>query len=255
MTWYDKPVMNRAVLLSVLLIPIASLAVSFGQPRLQVEKPYGYQVGEKIEKDVEVVDANLQPHSLVGLIKPETKVLVLVGFGGFAAKVPEGRFRGPLWCQDSFDDLALQRALVAAFRHEPVQFIGVAVPPVYKPAAFGYPEKAFLEPADDSPELIANAKRFIEGTQEQVARGLIPFAQVYYDPKYRLAEKGESPTWQGKLRWHLDPRKYGLPIIWLIGPKGEILQEPFFSNDYDSDPPQIMYQFQDVKAAIEKYLN
>ncbi len=247
--------MNRAAVLSaVLLIFLGSQAAVFGQPRLQVEKPYGYQVGETIEKAVAVLDDNLQPHSLVGLIKPETKVVVLVAFGGFAAHVPEGRFRGPLWCEDSFDDLAVQRALVAAFRHEAVQFIGVAVPPVYKPAAFGYPEKGFLELADNSPDFVANAKRFIEGTHEQVSRGLIPFDQVYYDPKYRLAEKGEAATWQGKLRWHLDPRKYGLPIIWLIGPKGEILQEPFFSNDYDSDPPQIMYQFQDVKAAIEKYL-
>ncbi len=250
--------MNRAAVLSaVLLISIASLAGVFGQPRLQVEKPYGYQVGETIEKAVEVLDENLQPHSLVGLIKPETKVVVLVAFGGFAAKVPEGRFRGPLWCEDSFDDLAVQRALVAAFRHSPVQFIGVAVPPVYKPAAFGYPEKGFLELADSSADFVANAKRFIEGTHDQVSRGLIPFDQVYYDPKYRLAEKSASQdrdAWQGKLRWHLDPRKYGLPIIWLIGPKGEILQEPFFSNDYNSDPPQIMYQFQDVKAAIEKYM-
>ncbi len=237
-------------------ILLAASAATFGQPRLQVEKPYGYQVGEKIDEALTVLDGSLQPHSLVGLIKPETKVVVLVAFGGYAARVPEGRFRGPLWCEDSFDDLAVQRALVAAFRHAPVQFIGVAVPPVYNPAAYGYTENAFLGFPDDSAEFAANAKRFIEGTQEQVSRKLIPFDQVFYDPKYRLAEKPGSTavTWQGKLRWHLDPRKYGLPIIWLIGPKGEILQEPFFSNDYDSDPPQIMYQFQDVKAAIEKYL-
>jgi len=125
---------------------------------------------------------------------------------------------------------------------------------VYNPAAYGYTKDAFLGFAENSAEFTENTKRFIEGTQEQVRRRLIPFDQIYYDPKYRLAEKGQAPTWQGKLRWHLDPRKYGLPIIWLIGPKGEILQEPFFSNDYDSDPPQIMYEFQDVKAAIEKYL-
>ncbi len=250
--------MNRAaILLTVLLISPALPATAFGQPRLQVEKPYGYQVGEKIEEAVEVLDSNLQPHSLVGLIKPETKVLVLVGFGGFAARVPEGRFRGPLWCVDSFDDLAVQRALVAAFRHAPVQFIGIAVPPVYNPTRYGYSENGFLGLADTSAEFVANTKRFIEGTQEQISRGLIPFDQVYYDPQYRLAEKpgpNDSHPGQGKLRWHLDPRKYGLPIIWLIGPKGEILREPFFSNEYDSDPPQIMYQFQDVKAAIEKYL-
>jgi len=253
--WYDKPTMNRAPIVpAALLLCIASVEVALGQPRLQMEKPYGYQVGEKIENAVEVLDANLQAHSLFGLIKPETKVLVLVAFGGFAAKVPEGAFRGPLWCEDSFDDLAVQRALVAAFRHAPVQFIGIAVPPVYNPAAYGYSQDGFLSLADTSPEFTANAKRFVEGTLEQVKHKLIPFDQVYYDPKYRLAEKGEAPTWQGKLRWHLDPRKYGLPIIWLIGANGEILQAPFFSNDYDSDPPSIMYQFQDVKAAIEKYL-
>ncbi|MFB3905380.1 MAG: hypothetical protein ACE15E_18180 [Acidobacteriota bacterium] len=250
--------MNRAALLLVVLLTGGSLPAGFagfGQPRLQLEKPYGYQVGEKIDKAVEVLDANLQPHSLVGLIKPETKVLVLVEFGGFAARIPERKFRGPLWCEDSFDDLAVQRALVAAFQHAPVQFIGIAVPPVYNPPAYGYSENVFLGLPETSPEYAANVRRFIDGTKELVKKGLIPFEQVYYDPKYRLAEKGEAATWQGKMRWHLDPRKYGLPIIWLIGPQGEILQEPFFSNDYTSDPPQIMYQFQDLKAAIEKYLD
>ncbi|RPI28176.1 MAG: hypothetical protein EHM61_05975 [Acidobacteria bacterium] len=243
---------------------VGCLTVASGQPRLQVEKPSGYQVGERIEKEVTVLDKDLQPQSLVSLIKPETKVLVLVGFGGIAARVPEGKFRGPLWCEDSFDDLAVQRALVAAFRHSPVQFIGVAVPPVYNPSAFGYSKNSFLGYSDTSPEFLADARQFVTGTEEQVARKLIPFDQVFYDLKYRLGDKpsgpdatagyGEIQPWQSKLKWHLDPRKYGLPIIWLIGPKGEVLQEPFFSNDYDSDPPQIMYQFQDLKAAIEKYL-
>jgi len=254
----NQPMNRLPVLLSVLLISVFCLTTASAQPRLQVEKPYGYQVGEKIEEAVQVLDSTLQPHSLVGLIKPETKVVVLVGFGGFAAQVPKGRFRGPLWCVDSFDDLAVQRALVAAFRRAPVQFIGIAVPPVYNPAAYGYAENAFRGLPDTSAEFQVNTRRFIDGTQEEIRRGLIPFKEVYYDPKYRLAEKpgpNDGPSWQGKLRWHLDPRKYGLPIIWLIGPKGEILQEPFISNEYDSDPPQINYQYSDVKAAIEKYLN
>lgn len=247
---------QRAILLVVPFVAVVLSVSAFAQPRLQVEKPYGYQVGDKIEEAVTVFDNNLQPHSLVSLIKPGTKLVVLVGFGGFAAQTPQKRFRGPLWCEDSFDDLAVQRALVSAFRRSPVQFIGIAVPPVYNPVRYGYPENVFLGIPEDSAEFIASAKRFIEGTQEHINSGLIPLDQVYYDPRYRLAEKPTpgGPTWQGKLRWHLDPRKYGLPIIWLIGPKGEILQEPFFSNEYASDPPHIMYQFQDVKAAIEKYL-
>ncbi|HXK58532.1 MAG TPA: hypothetical protein PLP42_01440 [Acidobacteriota bacterium] len=255
----DRTAISRVVILVGLLLSSGL----FAQPRLQLEKPYGYQVGDKIDADLTLLDKDLQPHSLLSLIEPQTKILVLVGFGGADAREPQSESGNPLWCKDSFDDLPLQRDLVAAFRQAPVQFIGVAVPPVYNPGLYGYSEDAFLGFPETSPEFLENAKRFIALTEEQVSRRLIPFPQVFYDLKFRLADRppadpgpgyGKVYRWQGKLRWHLDPRKYGLPIIWLIGPEGEILQPPFFSNDYDSDPPSIMYQFSDVKTAIEKHL-
>jgi hypothetical protein len=252
--------LHRAILVLACLFAVIS-----AQPRLMVERPFGYQVGDRIDPELFVLDKHLTPHTLLSLIKPETRIVILVGIGGAASRVPEGKpFRGPLWCEDSFDDLSLQRALVAQYRHGPVQFIGVAVPPVYNPLLYGYAENVFLGKSDDSPEFLENTRLFIEKTERQIRSRLIPTQDVYYDPKYRLAGKlksgeggefqGERYPWEGKLRWHRDPRNYGLPIVWLLGPQGEILQEPFFSNDYDSDPPQVRYEFRDVKAAIDSHL-
>ena len=107
-------------------------------------------------------------------------------------------------------------------------------------------------------------REFVKATEAQIKSSLLPFSRVFYDPRYRLAGKlktgegGESPAerypWEGKLRWPEDPRNYGLPIIWLLSPKGEILEAPFFGNEWDSDPPHVQYEFRDVKAAIEKHL-
>jgi hypothetical protein len=258
--------MRTKLLPALTVLGICLSAGLFSQPRLMVEKPFGYQVGEQIDPELSVLDKDLAPRTLISLIKPETKVVILVGMGGAVLRVPEGKpFRGPLWCEDSFDDLSLLRALVAQFRRAPVQFLAVAVPPVYSPLPYGYPKEVFLAKPDDSPEFLESTRLFIEQTQKQVRSGLIPIQEVFYDPKYRLAGKlksgeggefqGERYPWEGKLRWHRDPRNYGLPIIWLLGPNGEILQEPFFSNDYNSDPPQIRYEFSDVKAAIERHLD
>ena len=251
------------VRLCVLLTVFGSLS-ALGQPRLVVEKPSSYQVGDVIESDVFVLDKDLQRRPLVSLIEPETKVVALVMFGGAALKTPEVH-RGPLWCEDSFDDLAVERALVAEFGRSAVQFLAVAVPPVYNPPRYGYADKAFLGYDETAPEFLDAARRFVDGTEAQVKNSLIPFSRVYYDPKYRLAGKklktgegGENQAerypWEGKFRWPEDPRNYGLPIIWLLGPRGEILQAPFFGNDWDSDPPHVQHEFKDLKAAIEKYL-
>jgi hypothetical protein len=250
--------------IAVALVSVASSTFALGQPRLVMEKPAGYQIGDVIEPEV-FVDRDLQRHSLVSLIKPDVKVVALVIFGGAALRSPDNRpHRGPLWCEDSFDDMTIERALVAAFQHDPVQFIGVAVPPVYNPSAYGYSDKAFLGFTDASPEFLENARRFVDACEVQEKTRLIPFSEVYYDLKYRLAGKlktgeggvsdSERYPWEGKLRWREDPRNYGVPIVWLLGPEGRILQAPFFGNDWGSDPPQVQYEYHDVKAAIEKYL-
>jgi hypothetical protein len=158
----------------------------------------------------------------------------------------------------------VQRALVSHFRGQPVQFIAVAVPPVFNSSPYGFPAGVFLQKSEEDPEFVSNAKEFIATTEQQRTNGLLPFSSVFYDPKFRLGIKAASTNvtsaygpapWQGKLKWHLDLRSYGLPALWLLGPGGTVLREPFFANDYDSDPPQLLYEFKDLKAAVEELLD
>lgn len=252
------------------VVLVAFLAPGFtatmkGQPRLVVQKPFGYQVGDVIEQGVFVLDKQMQKRPLLSLFDKQAKVVVLSLLGGASKTTSfEKPHRGPLWCEDSFDDLSVQRALVSYFRGQPVQFIAVAVPPVFNSAAFGYPDGVFLRKGEDDPEFVANAQQLIAATEKEKATGLLPFSEVFYDPKFRLGIKADSADvtagygpafdWQGKLKWHLDLRKYGLPSIWILRPGGEILREPFFANDYDSDPPQLPYGFKDLKDAIEELI-
>lgn len=235
------------------------------QPRLIVEEPQGYRVGERISEEAFVLDKEMVPHRIRDLIKPDVRVAVMVIFGGdFKTAPEEEKFRGPLWCEDSFDDLAVQRALVHAFKDRPVQFIAVAVPPVYHAKRFGWTDDVFLSRPDDSPEYREAAQTFIEATEREVRNGLLPFEEVYYDPKFRLAQNrkerelgpefGPVYEWQGKLKWAEDGRKYGTPTIWLLGRDGEILTEPLFGNDYDADPPEVNYGYQDARELIERLL-
>jgi len=238
----------------------------FAQPRLVVEKPFGYQVGDVIEPDVFVFDKDMQKRPLLSLFDKQAKVVVISLLGGSAKTTPqENVHRGPLWCEDSFDDLSVQRALLSHFRGQPVQFIAIAVPPVLNSSPYGFPAGVFLQKVEEDPEFISNAKEFIEATEKQRTNGLLPFSDVFYDPKFRLGIKADSNhvtsaygpafPWQGKLKWHLDLRSYGLPALWLLGPGGTVLREPFFANDYDSNPPQLLYEFKDLKSAVEELLD
>jgi len=235
------------------------------QPRLVVQKPFGYQVGDVIEQEVFVLDKQMQKRPLLSLFDKEAKVVVLSLLGGAAKTTPSDKaHRGPLWCEDSFDDLSVQRALISHFRGQPVQFIAIAIPPVFNSAPYGFPAGVFVKKGEDDPEFISNAQEFIAATETQSATGLLPFREVFYDPKFRIGIKTDGPdvtpeygpafAWQGKLKWHLDLRKYGLPSIWVVRPGGSIVREPFFANDYDSDPPQLPYEFKDLKDAIEELL-
>lgn len=250
--------------LSLLLPALLGPAVA-SQPRLLSTAPETYQVGDRIDAETFVLDRERQPRRILDLVRPGTRVLVLVLFGGAHRTPPAGEpFRGPLWCEDSFDDLGVQRALVRHFQDRPVQFLPVAVPPVYNPTRYGYPDDVFLGKPEDSRAYRSAVKTFIARTEEQRRSGLLPFGEIFYDPKFRLAQNRRERTlgpeygtvypWQGKLRWQQDPRKYGTPILWILSPDGTVLQEPFFANDYDSSPPQISYGFLEVKAAIEKWL-
>lgn len=251
-------------LLSIAGVIVLSVSAAFCQPRLITETPSGYQVGDQVDGTTLLLDNEMRPRQLKDLIEPETKVVVLIIFGAGFATPPEGAHRGPFWCEDSFDDLSVQRALYSALKNEPVQFIPVATPPVYNPAPFGWEDNVFLDQPDESEAYKEAVRSFIAATERQVESGLIPFPKVYYDPKFRLAQNkkqrelgpgfGKIYDWQGKLKWSLDSRRYGTPTLWILDGDRTVLTEPLFGNDYDSDPPEINYEFRDTRELIEKWL-
>ena len=254
-----NPTVHR-LLCSAILLALGAGSV-LGDPRqISTSGPSdSYRVGDTIDPLTFVLDRDMQVVRLVDLIRPSTALAVLIVFGGAAKQVPRGAFRGNLWCLDSFDDLGVQRALVSFFQDKAVQFIPVAVPPVYDPASYGYAENIFLGKAENSRPFRDETRSFIDATEKEIKAGMLPFAQVYYDSKFYLGhwpdntQQADHP-WQGRLRWFLDRRQYGTPILWLLGPQGEILREPFFGNDYDSRPPRISYGYHEVKEAIERQL-
>ena len=219
----------------------------------------GYRVGDRVDGDVFVFDRAMERTRLLDLVEADTRVLVVALIGGGLLTAPDEEFRGPLWCRDSFDDLAVQRALVRQFDGDPsVRFIAVAVPPAFSSDRDGYEPDVFLtspeshEPAGDA------VSSFIEATER--ARALIPFDAVYFDPwMFLLGDPGtftaeDRPLWQGRFKWHRDPRRYGVPTIWILGADGEVLREPFWGNEYDAAPPRIHYGFAELRDALEAVL-
>jgi hypothetical protein len=247
-----------ALLLAVVL---SAGLFSAGQPRLITRgKVESYRPGDRIDPEVFVLDANQQRVRLLDLLDPDARLVVLSILGGGAAAVPDEGARGPLWCADSFDDLAIQRALVGEFKDDPVQFLAVAVPPVYSPERYGYPDNVFLDRSEQSEDYRQAAQTFIETTEAARKSTLIPYAEVYYDPSFRLLFNsvyrkagtgyGEVYDWQGRFKWEGDPRRYGVPTIWLLRPDGEVLREPFWGNEYGGDPPKVEYGFAELRSAV-----
>lgn len=237
----------------------------FCQPRLTVKRATSYLPGDQISPEITVLDRDLKPLGLLDLFDKDSKVVVLVLFGGGMKSRPdELEFRGSLWCQDSFDDLSVQRALYQYFKGRSVQFIGVAVPPVYKPSAYGWGDDDFLGQPENSSIYLDAARSFVSATETEVLTKLIPYAEVYYDPRFRLLqnkeerilgpEYGPVHAWQGKFKWHLDPRKYGAPTLWFLSSRGVVMAAPLFGNEYDGDPPQIAYGFREARELIESLL-
>lgn len=249
-----------------LLLSLALISTSvFCQPRLVLKKSGNYQVGERISREITVLDRNLQEVPLLDLVRADSLVVVLVLFGGGMRSRPDREeFRGTLWCEDSFDDLSVQRALYHWFKERPVQFIPVAVPPVYKPETFGWEDDDFLGHPPESTVFTEAARSFVDATEREALSGLIPYPILYYDPKFRLLqnkeerelgpEYGSVRNWQGKFRWSEDGRKYGVPILWFLDNQGKVLTPPLYGNEYEGDPPQVHYGFREARDLIEELL-
>ena len=247
-------------LLIASLVVLYQTLVATAQPALVSTdtQSASYLPGDQVDREAVVIDAEMKPVGLVELTEG-VEVTVLILFGGAVKEVPSGPFRGRLWCEDSFDDLGVQRALVEHFRDESVRFVPVAIPPVYGPVRYGYEQDVFLGEREDSPGYRDAVTAFIRASELEREKTELPFDTLYYDPRAQLIRRSEEigsmGSWEGKFKWRLDPRTYGTPTIWLLGPGGEVLADPFIGNDYDSSPPEINYGFTELKKAVEQFLN
>jgi hypothetical protein len=249
--------------LLILLLATVSSQIYGAQSKIKALKDNHFGVGDFIG-GVFVLDKSMQRRPLLELIRPETKLAIIILFGGGMKERPaHATKRGPLWCEDSFDDLGVQRALMKAFGGQSVQFIGIAIPPVYHSGFYGWPGDPFLDSADQSEDYQEAVRSFIDRTQIAQENDYLPF-DVYYDPRNRLAENPSERSlnpkvaaeysWQGKFRWPQDLRQYGTPTIWFLDSLGKVLRPPLLGNDYDGSPPEINYGFHTVKKLIEDIL-
>ena len=125
-----------------------------------------------------MLSADLKRVYLLEAFDPDAELVVLVLLSGGFKTRPTEPFRGDLWCEDSFDDLAVQRAMVAEFSSLPVQFLAVAFPPVFSTGRYGYLEEVFLNRAENSGEYLQAVRDFVEATGNQTTSSLLPFTPV-----------------------------------------------------------------------------
>jgi hypothetical protein len=224
-------------------------------------RPACYLPGDTIDPEVFVLDTMRRPLRLLDIARLDAKAVVLVLFGG--AYLTTTDKHGGIWCEDSLDDFALQKAAVHRFSGEGVQFIGVACPPVYSDR-YGYEKHVFLDEPEDSPKYVGAVERFIEKTEALRRDHTIPLPTVAYDARFRLlwnarehaalAAYGRVHPWQGRFRWHKDEQRYGTPCIWFLDRAGKVLREPLYGNNYSSAPPHIAYTYWELEAAIGEAL-
>lgn len=257
----SSPFPRVLLVLPIILTGLSTLVCS--QPRMKTSTSLSYRVGDRVIPETTVYTQDLEARTLGELVETDTQVVVLILFGGSAPTAPGYHpLRGGIWCPDTFDEFPIYRALLRYFRDDPVQFIPVAVPPAYS-NIYGFEKDVFISRADDDPVYRQQVEKFIELTEETRETDILPFAQVFYDPRYRLAydpkremgpDYGPIYDWQGKFRWYRDPRKYTTPSLWILGSDLKLLREPFVGNNYNTDPPQIRYEYSDLKETIESLL-
>jgi hypothetical protein len=192
-----------------------------------------------------------------------TKVVYLVVFGGSFRSKPAGK-RGELWCEDSVDDLVMERSVYLNYADKGVTFVPVATPPVYDSPRYGFPENVFLTEPESSSLYRDSVQVFIDRTEALKGDGTIPYDPVFYDPRFRLLDNpsehehvdacGPVHSWQGRFKGPGDTQRYGTPTIWLLSRELEVLREPFFGNEFGRVPLRIHYTVRDVAAALDEAL-
>lgn len=255
---------------SFAIVGVVALFSSAGNLRADdAPKPSpSYKQGETIDPATFVYDKTGKRVRLMDIIDRKTDVVFLELMAG--AYVPgTDKTNGGLWCEDTFNDMPVSRFLKNYFRGREVQFIAVAIPPLFS-SGNGYDNKALLYGDEASEAFKTEFEKFVKATDALLTTGdgagIIPFDRIYYAPKNRVMlnlrrddtkvdEKyGPIKAWYGRLKSDQDDQKYGTPTIWLLSPTGEVLDGPFCQNIYASDPVMITYTIPEMVSAIEAHV-
>lgn len=219
-----------------------------------------YRVGDQIAAEVFIHDASGEKKRLLDLVKSETKVIYLLLFGGPSLNPAESA--GGLWCGDSFNDMPTSTYMYRKYHNNAnVLFVAVACPPVYGETEYGFPGETFLAQPDTAQAWQQEFSRFVAAVYALQSNHVIPFDQVYYDPKLRLLfnhkkhAEGEKFSdavlpWMGKFKPSKDSQSYSVPVIWLLSKEGKVLCEPFVGNRYGTSTQRINYTVREVEAAL-----
>lgn len=248
--------------MALLLMPIIICAQTSTPPK-QEDSQSCYRVGEMIAPETFVYNRIGEKKRLLELVRPETKVIYLLLFGGASASAVETY--GGIWCNDSFNDMAISNYLNLKYRERGVTFIAVACPPVYSEEEYGFPGNTFLALPETSEAWQQAFESFVQTTYDLQNTHVIPFDKIYFDPKFRLmfnhkklangvAFSDSVFAWMGKLKPCSDKQSHSLPTIWLLSPNGKVLHEPFAGNRYGTSTQRINFTVREVEAALESIL-
>lgn len=252
----------KRVLMALILMPIIICGQHSAQSGQDASRPC-YHAGETIAPETFVYNRIGEKQRLLELVRPETKVIYLLLFGGASASAVETY--GGIWCNDSFNDLPISNYLYLKYREAGVTFVAVACPPVYSEQDYGFPGDTFLARPESSEDWRQAFESFVQATYDLQNTHVIPFDKIYFDPKFRLmfnhqklangvAFSDSILAWMGKLKPCSDKQSHSLPTIWLLSPNGKVLHEPFVGNRYGISTQRIVFTVREVEAALENIL-
>ena len=168
-----------------------------------------YKPGDHISPDAFVLDKDLNPHTLLHLIKDSgAQVTMLYIYGGGAMNKPDKI--GGIWCRDSFEDSYVLRFIHEKYEESSdVKILSVASAPVYSTKSFDLADRVLLDEPDDSEAFKEARQIFIDSTEDVVFEKIIP-SETYYDVRLRLLFNrredlqpgegyGQIHDWQGKI--------------------------------------------------------
>lgn len=215
----------------------------------------GLRVGESLPSDARVQGADGGARRILDLVGPTDRVLVLCVYGGGSAKPGAGK--AGLWCEDSFFEMANVRHAIARFAERPVRFVGIACPPIFHDEKFGYAAGSFVA---EHPAHAVTVARFVEATRAAQDAGVLPFADLWFDPTLRLmrAVKADAPRplaqdGAGALRAPDEVQTYGTPTLWILDREGKVLAPPFLGNNWEKDR-ELRFTARELEDAIEAAL-